>query len=341
MREKIKSKKYYMRKSILKNCLISMMLYFAFIQFIYGQDTIPEYYDPTGIIWVVPKRADAFPINGIQTGNSGLNFGLESYHVIEYNFLDSLYFTSELDTNGFVKKKAVYQIRLQEEYAHWEVSLLDLLHYCYPGFFEDFAFPYYNPHSDGQTITTDNGRIILEFEGYYFNSTLLPRSNTRSNNKPMNLILKKYDIKSYTYHAFPPFSAEDTNYRWIDIVCGYQDALALYYDLLNINYLYDYISIARSKNFGENNNPCGPFSSLSDEKEPPLSIFPNPAQDEITISGVTPESIMIYDVMGKLVVSEFDPVTNKVDIKKLPNGLYIIKIKTVDGKIFTDKILKQ
>jgi hypothetical protein len=93
--------------------------------------------------------------------------------------------------------------------------------------------------------------------------------------------------------------------------------------------------------FLEQSNPCGIYSGLSTAEETPLTIFPNPANDEITISGVTPESIMIYDVMGKLVVSEFDTETNKIDIKNLPNGLYIIKIISVDGKLFTDKIVKQ
>jgi len=293
----------------------------------------------TGVIWVVPKRTDAYPVNGNRTGNSGLNLGFEDFHVIEYVFIDSLYFYGMFDVYGNQLKKPVYQIRLQEEYAHWEISMLELLHDCYPGFFEDFAYPYYNPYSNGQTITTDNGRILLEFENYYFDPTLYPRSTTKSYNKPMNLILKKYDIKSYQY--VPIIYDGDTVARWIDIKCHYQDALPLYNDLLKIHHLYEYISMTGSYIFLEQSNPCGIYSGLSTPEEPSLTIFPNPANDEITISGVTPESVMMYDVMGKLVLSEFDTETNKIDIKKLPNGLYIIKIITADGKLFTNKIVKQ
>lgn len=326
-----------------KNLLIITLFLVGFIQLNFGQDSIPVFFDPTGIIWVVPKRADAFPVNGNWTGNSGLNLAFEDYHVIEYVFIDSLYFTDDIDTNLVPRKQAVYQIRLQEEYKHWEFSLLNLLHYCYPGYFSDFAYPYYNRFSNGQTITTDNGRIVLEFENILFDPSLFPRSSTRSYNKPMNLILKKYDIKSYKYIAFPPANGQDTTLRYIEIISQFQDALPLYYDLLNIHYLYDRISIARSFIFGESDfsNPCGPYSGISIEEVKSIQVFPNPAQDEISITGVIPESVIVYDVMGKMVVTEFNAEKNKIDIKHLPDGLYILKIMSKDGKAYSDKILKQ
>lgn len=262
----------------------------------------------------------------------------EDYHVIEYVFIDSIYFYG-LDLNGNQIKKPVYQIRLQEEYAHWEISMLYLLHDCYPGFFDDFCSPYNIEYNNGQTLNFDNGRVILEFEDYYFDSTLYPRSPTRSYNKPMNLILKKYDIKSYKY--IPIMHQGDTAARWIEIICHYQDALPLYYDLLNIHYLYEFISITGSYIFLEQSSPCGSYSGISSEDEKSIHIFPNPAQDEISISGVIPESVIMYDLMGRIVVSEFNSETNKIDIKKLPNGLYIIKITTSEGKVFSNKIIKQ
>ncbi len=332
-----------MKKKFLKHWLISAILLLSFIQFIYGQDTLPIVYTPKGILWVVPKRADALPVNGNRTGNSGLNLAFEDYHVIEYVFLDSLYFTEQLDINGIPIKKPVYQIRLQEEYAHWDISMIHLLNNCYYNLFDDYATPYNYEYNNGQTLNLDNGLIVLEFENQNFSTTLFPRSETRSFNKPMNLILKKYDIKSYSYFAYPPVSGGDTTYRTIHILCHYQDALPLFYDLQNINYLYDYISIARSFFFGESDfsNPCGEYSDISSEEKKSIQVFPNPAQDEITISGITPESVKMYDVMGKMVLSEFNSETNKIDIKKLPNGLYIIKIITYSGEIFSNKIVKQ
>ncbi len=329
-----------MKLQHLYNWKIYFLLLFTFIQLNFENKVLAQA-EHTGIIWVVPNRPDAFPVNGNRTGNSGLNLAFEDYHVIEYVFIDSLYFTEQIDLNGIPIKQPVYQIRLQEEYAHWELSMLHLLKDCYPGFFKDFAHPYYNTFSNGQTVTTDNGLIILEFENIFFNTTLLPRSNTRSNNKPMNLILQKYDIKSYSYRAFPPAFGEDTSYRIIKILCDYQDALPLFYDLFSIDYLYNYISIARSYIFGENYNPCGSYSYISTESESSINIFPNPAYDKITISGVTPESIIVYDVMGNRVMTEFDVEAKKISLKHLSSGLYVIMIITQDGKVITEKIIKQ
>lgn len=326
-----------------KHLLIIIFLLFSFIQLNFGQDTLPIVYTPKGILWVVPKRADALPVNGNRTGNSGLNLAFEDYHVIEYVFIDSLYFTEQMDANGIPIKKPVYQIRLQDEYAHWDISMMYLLNNCYFNFFDDFATPYNYEYNNGQTLNLDNGLIVLEFENQYFNPTLLPRSDTRSYNKPMNLILRKYDIKSYSYFAYPPVSGGDTTYRTIHIICHYQDAMSLFYELQTINYLYDYISIARSAFIGESDipNPCGPYSGISYEEEKSINVFPNPAQDEISITGVIPESVIVYDLMGRIVVSEFNSETNTINIKNIPKGLYIIKITSIDGVIFTSKILKQ
>lgn len=49
----------------------------------------------------------------------------------------------------------------------------------------------------------------------------------------------------------------------------------------------------------------------------------------------------MYDLMGRIVVSEFNSETNKIDLKKLPKGLYILKIISKDGKLFLNKIIKQ
>lgn len=290
----------------------------------------------TGTIWIIPNRPDAFPVNGNRTGNAGLNLAFEDFHVIEYAFLDSIYITELL------YKQPIYQIRLQEEYADEEYEFAKVLHYCYPGFFKNSSLPYYNPFmGEQQTLSTDNGLIILMFIDEYFDYTLVPKSNTRSYNKHMNLILRKYDIKSYIYTPYFVNSG-DTLLRTIEIVCQYQDLLPLYYDLLLISYLYDYIGASGVLGFTPTSDiQCGQYSTLSNETVPSLKVFPNPAQDEVFISGVISESVGVYDVMGKMVVTKFDAEKNKIDIKHLPDGLYILKIITDEGKVFTEKILKQ
>ncbi len=316
-----------------KNSLFVVFLLFVFFQQ-NSENKVYAQYNPTGIIWVLPYRPDALPVNGNRTGNSGVNRAFEDFHVIEYKFLDSLYI------NPYNQKLPIYQIRLQDDYASSELDFIYLLHVCYQSFFINIALPYYHQYvSNGEIISTDNGEIHLFFYDIDFQQSLVPTSNTRSNNKQMNKILQKYDIKSYTYD---PFVLDgDTVWRTISILCQYQDALPLYYDLLTLHYLYDKIDVTGFYNFNEIIFPCGQYTGISDEKEPSLTIFPNPAQDEITISGVEPESVTLYDIMGKIVVSKFDPETNKINISQLSGGFYVIKITSNDGKCYTGKIVKE
>lgn len=308
-----------------------ILLFFYFLTNL--GNTAKAQYNYTGIIWVEVNRTDALPENGNLTGNSGVNLIFEDFNVIEYKFIDSLYI------EPYLYKIPIYQIRLDEDYADLDLYFMYLLNCCYGSFFPRIANPYYHPFDDGQTLTVDNGEITIYFYEDYFDPTLIPRTNTRSYNKSMNLILKKYDIKSYEYSPFVFLG--DTVTRTIKILCDYEDVLPLYYDLLTNHSLYEELYIANFYPFEDIAYPCGSYSGVSNEKEPFLTIYPNPAQNEIFVLGVNLKSIIVYDVMGKMVVSEFDAETNKIDIKMLPNGLYIIKIITFDRKLYTKKIIKQ
>lgn len=317
-----------------KNYLIIVFLLFSFIQLNFGPICYSQVVH-TGIIWVVPNRADAFPVNGNRTGNFGLNIAFDDFYVTQYSFLDSLYM------GGLLYKQPIYEIKLQSELADFEFEFINILHYCFDGFFLGIALPYYNPiPSEGPINSTDNGRIFLESDSPNFDYSLLPASNISSYNIQINNILNQYDINYYSYTPFV-LNSGDTIIRFIDISCKYEDALPLYYDLLNLSYLYDNINVASFRPFSDTGFNCGSYSEISDEKEPSLTIFPNPAQDEITISGVEPESVILYDMMGKMVVSKFDPETNKIDISQLPGGFYVIKITSNDGKFYTGKIVKE
>ena len=84
---------------------------------------------------------------------------------------------------------------------------------------------------------------------------------------------------------------------------------------------------------------------LSSYELPRITIFPNPATNEITVhsSQFKIESVEVYDVVGKkcqsLVVSsqlsaqqlttDHEPLT--LDISQLAPGLYFVKVKTKEG----------
>jgi hypothetical protein len=80
-------------------------------------------------------------------------------------------------------------------------------------------------------------------------------------------------------------------------------------------------------------------SSLNDVDDmAEFSLFPNPAKDKLFIEGGNFDKVVLYNVLGKEVLT-----SNKkeIDISNLPKGVYNVTI-IADGKtIGTKKIVKQ
>lgn len=67
-----------------------------------------------------------------------------------------------------------------------------------------------------------------------------------------------------------------------------------------------------------------------DESDVIVSIFPNPASDQLLIktsTGKLPESIHIYNVAGAVVDRIFEPSKNKINIHHYPPGVYVAELK--------------
>lgn len=73
-----------------------------------------------------------------------------------------------------------------------------------------------------------------------------------------------------------------------------------------------------------------------------LQLYPNPVKDKLYFSfsnEVVIKKISIYDVLGKLILIEYNPL-NSIDITKIGSGLLFIKIETNKG-VLTKKIIKE
>ena len=80
--------------------------------------------------------------------------------------------------------------------------------------------------------------------------------------------------------------------------------------------------------------------SISEEELMSISIYPNPATDLISISGVDNiKSIKVYSILGSLEKEVFN--TNQIDISELSSGIHLIKVDNGTGTAFTKKIIKQ
>jgi hypothetical protein len=68
-------------------------------------------------------------------------------------------------------------------------------------------------------------------------------------------------------------------------------------------------------------------SSINNAKEDnTFNIYPNPSQGVFTITNTEEAEIFVYDILGNLVFTETIAAKAKIDLSKLSNGNYIIKL---------------
>ena len=75
----------------------------------------------------------------------------------------------------------------------------------------------------------------------------------------------------------------------------------------------------------------------------PYAYWPNPAQDELHLQfspDVTPKSIELYDLQGRLVQTQSKNLES-LNMAGLPAGTYMMRVMLEDGKVFSDKVVKE
>lgn len=96
---------------------------------------------------------------------------------------------------------------------------------------------------------------------------------------------------------------------------------------------------SNSKTFSVQITTCTGFDEIANNE---ISIYPNPANDKITIIGLQIRKVEIIDFTGKLIKNNkvFGNQTS-IDISKLSSGVYSIRIKTDEGTIMKKLIVKR
>ena len=81
---------------------------------------------------------------------------------------------------------------------------------------------------------------------------------------------------------------------------------------------------------------------IDDDNQPSISVYPNPAINNLTINGIGREvAINIYRITGELVLSEKGVSDNEpIDISNLHPGMYLIQA-VHNGKTFTTRFIKE
>ncbi len=83
--------------------------------------------------------------------------------------------------------------------------------------------------------------------------------------------------------------------------------------------------------------------SVKSRFESPIDvvIFPNPATNVLNIKGFEVASVQVYSISGTMMISESASYSNRIDVSKLPFGIYVIKMTDVNGRVAIDKFLKK
>ena len=67
--------------------------------------------------------------------------------------------------------------------------------------------------------------------------------------------------------------------------------------------------------------------------------YPNPASQVVRLHGTEAAEVQLYNTLGQLVKTVQN--TNAISLEGLPKGVYVLRVITKDGKVFSDKVIKE
>ena len=66
-----------------------------------------------------------------------------------------------------------------------------------------------------------------------------------------------------------------------------------------------------------------------------ISVYPNPAKDYVKIEGAEAAEVQVYNAVGQMVKTIQG--SNEINVSGLAEGVYLLRITDVDGKVYTNK----
>ena len=152
-----------------------------------------------------------------------------------------------------------------------------------------------------------------------------------------------------TSRSAPVQIGSDNN--WITVGCGGYHSMALKSD--GSLWVWGWNILGQLGNGTTVNAPTpiylpvsGCSLSISDYQQVPLVISPNPAQEKVILhlqSGLENVTIELYDIQGKLVLSQKQQNRNEIeiDMAHLNSGVYIVKVLQDQKVISQQKLIKK
>jgi len=66
-------------------------------------------------------------------------------------------------------------------------------------------------------------------------------------------------------------------------------------------------------------------------------VYPNPANGVVRIEGVEVDELRVYNALGQMV--KIVRRTNEIDVADLADGVYLVRIRDKEGRIFLEKVM--
>lgn len=74
-----------------------------------------------------------------------------------------------------------------------------------------------------------------------------------------------------------------------------------------------------------------------DSNDSQVTIYPNPAKEQIIIEGICPDEIQIFNIFGQYVKTDYN--TDEIRVSELPDGIYLLRISDHKGKTVTKRFV--
>ena len=75
----------------------------------------------------------------------------------------------------------------------------------------------------------------------------------------------------------------------------------------------------------------------------PYTFYPNPTQSQLRMAfspDVQPSLVELYDLQGRRILSQGNAF-ERIDMSRLPVGIYTLRVTLQDGQVFSDKVVKE
>jgi hypothetical protein len=68
-----------------------------------------------------------------------------------------------------------------------------------------------------------------------------------------------------------------------------------------------------------------------------VTVFPNPVNGVVHIEGVDADEVQVYNALGQVVKTVRN--SNEVSLEGLVQGVYLVRIRDKEGRIYLEKVM--